>query len=381
MRAILYISYDSITDAISKSQTIPLLNEYTKLNKVYLISFEKKPNEAKKNRNYLNKEIKWHYIKFETNLILKLFSLITCKIKILKILLFNKIDIIQTRSYVPTIFILIPKLFIKFKLIFDIRGFWFDEKFEAGHISSLNYNILKILEKFLFNVADEIITLSHISKEIISKDFMVDKKKIHVIPTFTNFKKFKNDLKTTPVNKIIFGYVGNIGMNYEFNKIISFFEYFDKINNNWELIIANNQINKIPLIEKLPFKKKIKLKKVKFLQMNKFYSKIDLCIYFLNKKFSKKASCPTKLGELIATNTPFITNSKIGDINQIILKIKIKEFLIDKINISKIIKINKIILKIKNKESKYNSRLKLKHYFDENLNLDKYNAIVQNFKK
>ena len=378
MRAILYISYDSITDAISKSQTIPLLNEYTKLNKVYLISFEKKPNEAKKNRNYLNKEIKWHYIKFETNLILKLFSLITCKIKILKILLFNKIDIIQTRSYVPTIFILIPKLFIKFKLIFDIRGFWFDEKFEAGHISSLNYNILKILEKFLFNVADEIITLSHISKEIISKDFMVDKKKIHVIPTFTNFRKFKNNFKNTPKNKIIFGYIGNMGMNYEFEKVIKFFEKFDKINNNWKLIIANNQISKIPLEEKLLFKKKIMLKKVKFLQMNEFYSKIDICIYFLNHKFSKKASCPTKLGELIATNTPFITNSKIGDINHIISKIKVKQFLIDTINTSKLIKINKIILKIKNKKLKYNSRIKLKHFFCEKINLNKYSSLVKN---
>ena len=144
VQSILYISYDGITENISNSQTIPLLNEYSKCNNVYLISFEKKPNEARKSRNYLNKKIKWHYIKFETNLILKLFSFITCKIKILKILLFNKIDIIQTRSYVPTFFILIPKLFIKFKLIFDIRGFWFDEKFEAGHISSFNYNILKI---------------------------------------------------------------------------------------------------------------------------------------------------------------------------------------------------------------------------------------------
>ena len=41
-------------------------------------------------------------------------------------------------------------------------------------------------------------------------------------------EKFKDHLKTTPVNKIIFGYVGNIGMNYEFNKVIRFFEYFDK---------------------------------------------------------------------------------------------------------------------------------------------------------
>lgn len=378
MKTILYISYDSITDAISKSQTIPLLNHYSKFNKVYLFTFEKNLKEAKKCKIYINNKIKWHFIKFEKNYFLKLFLFIYCQLKILKILFLNKIDIVHTRSYIPTVFILIPKLLKKFKLIFDIRGFWFDEKLEAGHISSLNYYFLKILEKYLFTFADEIITLSNVSKKIILEKFNLDKKKIHVIPTFTNFRKFKNNFKNTPKNKIIFGYIGNMGMNYEFEKVIKFFEKFDKINNNWKLIIANNQISKIPLEEKLLFKKKIMLKKVKFLQMNEFYSKIDICIYFLNHKFSKKASCPTKLGELIATNTPFITNSKIGDINHIISKIKVKQFLIDTINTSKLIKINKIILKIKNKKLKYNSRLKLKHFFCEKINLNKYSSLVKN---
>ena len=41
MKSILYISYDSILDAISKSQIIPLLNKYSYEHKVYLISVEK----------------------------------------------------------------------------------------------------------------------------------------------------------------------------------------------------------------------------------------------------------------------------------------------------------------------------------------------------
>ena len=47
MKSILYISYDSILDAISKSQIIPLLNKYSYEHKVYLISVEKNLNEAK----------------------------------------------------------------------------------------------------------------------------------------------------------------------------------------------------------------------------------------------------------------------------------------------------------------------------------------------
>jgi hypothetical protein len=97
--------------------------------------------------------------------------------------------------------------------------------------------------------------------------------------------------------------------------------------------------------------------------MNNFYSKLDVGIYFLKKVFSKKSSCPTKLGELIATNTPFITNSGIGDINKIFLKLKVNEFLIDKVNKSKLAIINKKILRIKNRNLIYDSRSKLKSFF------------------
>ena len=54
MKRILYITYDSINAAISQSQIIPLLNSYSKKNKLFLISFEKEKKNYTKLRSKYN---------------------------------------------------------------------------------------------------------------------------------------------------------------------------------------------------------------------------------------------------------------------------------------------------------------------------------------
>jgi transposase-like protein len=378
MKNVLYVSYDSISEPISQSQIIPLLIKYSENYKVYLVSFEK--NKKILLNNVIKKNITHIILKFQKNFFLKAAYFFFYQILLIFIVFKYKINIVHTRSYIPTLLILLSRFFKRLNIIFDIRGFWFDEKYEAKKINLIIYKILKIVEIILFKTANKVITLSKISKKIINTNFNIKDCKINIIPTFTNFKKFKHNKKKTPSNKIIFGYVGNVGMNYEFEKVINFFEKFNKINSEWKLIVANNEITEIPLINSLLFKNKIKLKKINFTDMNNFYSKIDVGIYFLKKVFSKKSSCPTKLGELIATNTPFITNSGIGDINKIFLNLKVNEFLIDKINESKLAKINKKILRIKNRNLIYNSRSELKNFFCQNINLNKYLSISESFK-
>ncbi len=380
MKSILYISYDSILEPISKSQVIPLLIKYSAENKVYLISVEKNLEEADKYKQKFKNQIELNFLKFKKNKLLKLFNIFIYQFIILKFILFNKIDIIHVRSYLPISLIILPKLFKNFKIIFDIRGFWFDEKYEAELISKYTFNFLKLVEKFFFKSANIIITLSSVSKNIIKKKFNIKENKIYVIPTFTDFSKFRNTNKITKKNNIIFGYIGNLKMNYEFDKVIKFLNIFNKINNNWVLKIATNYSKDdfLLLSRKISFNKnKILFKNIKFEDMYKFYTKIDTCIYFLNNKFSKKASCPTKLGELIATNTPIITNPGIGDINSINKKLKLKNFLVKNINYFGVKKINDDLISIKKKRTKYNSRLKLKFFFDINKNIEKYLTIIK----
>ena len=49
-----------------------------------------------------------------------------------------------------------------------------------------------------------------------------------------------------------------------------------------------------------------------------FLSLSKLSIYFIKPTYSKKASSPTKTGEIMAMGIPIITNSGIGDSNQMI---------------------------------------------------------------
>lgn len=354
---------------------------YSFENKVYLISVEKNFKEAEKYKRKFKNKIEFKFLKFKKNKLSKLFHIFVYQLIIFKFILFNKINIIHVRSYLPISLVILPKFFKNFKIIFDIRGFWFDEKYEARLIQKYTYNLLKFFEKFFFKNADIIITLSSVSKNIIVNKFNVPSNKIYIIPTFTNFNEFSETNKITKNNNIIFGYIGNLKMNYEFDKVIKFLNFFNKINKNWKLKIASNYSKKdlFLLSNKIFFDKtKIEIKNIRYEDMQHFYKNIDTCIYFLNNKFSKKASCPTKLGELIATNTPFITNPGIGDINKISKKLKFKNFLIKKINYDSVKKINDDLILIKKNKIKYNSRLKLKYFFDINRNIEKYLKITKN---
>jgi glycosyltransferase involved in cell wall biosynthesis len=44
----------------------------------------------------------------------------------------------------------------------------------------------------------------------------------------------------------------------------------------------------------------------------------DLGLFFVRPVFSKKAASPTKLGEMLAVGLPVVTNSGVGDVDQII---------------------------------------------------------------
>ena len=240
MKSILYISYDSILDAISKSQIIPLLNKYSYEHKVYLISVEKNLNEAKNYKKKFKNKIQFKFLKYKKNKLLKFLDILANQFLILKFIIINKIDIVHVRSYMPISLLILTKLFKNIKIIFDIRGFWFDEKYEAGLISREVYNFLKFFEKLLFKTADIIVTLSAVSKKIIIKKFNIKAHNIYVVPTFTNFTNFINTKKTTNKKKITFGYIGNLKMNYEFHKVIKFLNIYNKINKNWSFLIASN---------------------------------------------------------------------------------------------------------------------------------------------
>lgn len=369
---IVYFSYDSFSEPISQSQIIPLINKLSKIHNVTAVSFEK--GEIK--RKLFKKEINWIIIKFNKIKIYRLFGLFY-SLKILsKNLSRNQSYVFISRSYISCWITLFLKFFFKIKIIADIRGFWLDEKYETGKISYLNFKFLKIFERYIFKNSDFLITLSNESRKYLIKKYKIKKNKIKTIYTFAN-KKFDKKKKKRKI--IHFGYIGNLGMHYEFKKVINFLNFFENINKKWLLFVFNNYNQRINISKyKINFpKKKIILKSIKFENMHTVYKNIDIAIFFLKKSFSKIASCPTKVSELFCSNTPFITNTNIGDINFFKKNNQNKIFLLENFNNQNVRKVYKNFLRSNNKLNNIKYKKMYQNYFEENTCIEKYKKIVE----
>ena len=153
---ILYISYDGILDSIGESQILSYLEKLCNDFDFYLITFEKK---NKLNTNVHRKikarvkrsEIKWFNLRHHKQpaILSTFYNIVRCTIITFFILFFKKISIVHVRSYIPGLIVLPIKKIINFKLIFDMRGLWVDEKLDrAGwRKKDLKYIFFKYIEK------------------------------------------------------------------------------------------------------------------------------------------------------------------------------------------------------------------------------------------
>ena len=315
---VLYISYDSVNNPIFSSQVKPIIEFLGKKHQVYLVTFEKK-----KNKHHLIKNIKKHItLKFQNKLYEKIFSMFSHSLNLLKICKKNKVNLIINRSYYPQFLSYILMFFFNVKIIFDTRGLWLDEKKDFKKINYFFYFLIKRFEKKIYKISDKIIMLSEKSKKYITCKYNLKKKDVISTTTFVDLNRFKFQKKNKS-KQIRFVYTGSVLNSYNFKFLIKFFTKLNDLTPNWNLSIYNNNKNEIQFLKnelkQIKFNKKIKLDNYDFSKnFTKIYKNIDIGIYFINNYFSKIASCPTKLGEILSTGTPVITNPNIGDINKIV---------------------------------------------------------------
>ena len=148
---ILYLSYDGMTDPLGQSQVLPYLIGLTKEGfKFHIISFEK-PTRFLEHKNHIQKicndnNIIWHPNSYTQKS--PLFTTIwdVYRMKKLAVKLNKKFNfhILHCRSYISALVGLGMKKRFGSKFLFDMRGFWVDQRslrcseFSASYISSLN---------------------------------------------------------------------------------------------------------------------------------------------------------------------------------------------------------------------------------------------------
>ncbi len=140
MCKILYISYDGLTDPLGQSQILSYLSKIA-INEISIdiLSYDKKEVYSRNKlfvENILkNSNIDWHPLRYSKYppIISTLWDIIKGWQKIKKLNQKNNYQVVHCRGYIPGILGLKLKKKFKTKLIFDMRGWWCDEKIESGN--------------------------------------------------------------------------------------------------------------------------------------------------------------------------------------------------------------------------------------------------------
>jgi len=338
-KKILYISYDGLTDPLGQSQILPYLIGLSKNGYRFSIISAEKPEAFENGREHIQKvctknNIDWYPVKYTKSpaIISTIKDIIIIKKLSLKLHKEKNFYAVHCRSYVPAIIGRKLKQNFGIKFIFDMRGFWADERID-GNVWDLSkphyklvYKYFKKKEKQFLQQADAIVSLTHVGKKIMVEDWKVNKP-IYVIPCAVDTDLFNpkpNNSKFKIKNsELVLGYLGSIGTWYMLDEMLDFFKALLKKypNSKFKFIttekpetILNKAISRGIDIEY------IEISAAKREDVPKELAKIDLGIFFIKPLFSKSASSPVKQGEFMSMGIPVIANSGVGDTDVIINK-------------------------------------------------------------
>ena len=336
-----------MTDPLGQSQVLPYLEGLSQKGySISLISFEK-PNRFQKNKSNIQvicdrAQINWYPQPYtKTPPVLSTVRDIR-KMQRLALDLHkqNSFQLVHCRSYLAALVgrVLQKKHGVKF--LFDMRGFWADERIEGNIWNPKNllykgiYTYFKRQEKEFFSHADYTVSLTEAGKKEIHTWGLPNQPiPIEVIPCCADLDLFSYDsIDATqkqqkweelglPEEAFVLSYLGSIGTWYMLEEMVDFFNVFlEEYPQAYFVFITKESPARI---HQTITSKGIPLDHIRITEASRqevpYYLSISHAnIFFIKPIFSKTASSPTKQGEVMGMGIPIICNDYVGDTGSII---------------------------------------------------------------
>lgn len=347
---VIYISYDGMTDPLGQSQVLPYLIGLSSYNyEIHLISFEKEERFLSR-KNVVEKiifktNITWHPLKYHHKppVLSTLYDIWNLNKKVNEITKEKQISIIHCRSYISSLIGLSIKRKKNIPFLFDMRGFWADERVDGNiwnlknPIFNLIYRYFKNKEKQFIKECDYIISLTENAKHEIQRWKLSSKNEdnIQVIPCCADFDHFnlnklnsdqqtklRHDLGFTE-NDFIMSYVGSLGTWYMIDEMMDLFKIaLSKLPTSKFLILTTDlpQIAFDTATKAGIDKNKIIVKRAERNEVPSLIALSQFSVFFIKPSYSKKASSPTKLAEILGMGVPVLCNGNVGDVQEVVEK-------------------------------------------------------------
>jgi glycosyltransferase involved in cell wall biosynthesis len=328
---VLYISYDGILEPLGQSQVLVYLRRLAADRSIHLISFEKEDDWGNMiEREHLSREIAlsgivWHPLRYHKRpTALSTVWDIFCGTGLgLWLVLRYRLRIVHARSYVPSVMALVLKRIFGIKYLFDMRGFWADEKLDSGwRQNGRLYRLAKGFERRFLLEADHVVSLTHAAVAEMQRFSYLQghMPPVMVIPTCADLTRFNPMSHEREAPGLVIGYVGSVG-RYMFDKVAVCFSLLLRLRPDTHFLIINRgehaYIRECLATAGVPASA-FKLLSASPADMPRQIALMDASIFFTNPVFSKKAMAPTKLAELLGCGVPCLSNAGVGDMSKVL---------------------------------------------------------------
>lgn len=341
----LYISYDGLTDPLGRSQILPyLLGCARRGHKIVALTAEKPHRLSAEGAAVAHvcaeTGIQWEPIRYHKRPPLVSTVVDLAAIRRAAVALHHRhcFSLVHCRSYVPAAAGLHLKRRFGLPLLFDMRGFWPDEKAEGmswnmtNPLFQLVYRHFKGLEAKLLHTSDAIVVLTEAAKAELRKTYTIDAdQRISVIPCCVDFAHFPlitgssrkqaRHMLGIAEEASVLAYVGSLGGNYMLREMLQFYSVFRRKHASSRFLFITlddlGTIHQVAAAEGIPLDELV-IRSASRAEVPVLLAAADIGIAFKQPRYSARGCSPTKIGEMLAMGLPVVANVGVGDVCEVL---------------------------------------------------------------
>lgn len=330
---VLYISYDGMLEPLGQSQVLAYLKHLAAGRSIHLISFEKLEDwsdsvaRERVARDIADAGIIWHPLRYHKrpSALATSWDIAVGIASGLSLVLRHRLRIVHARSYVASVMALAIKRMTGAAFVFDMRGFWADERVDGGlwPREGRMFRVAKGFEKRFLLAADHVVSLSHAAVHEMKRfPYLATRMPpMTVIPTCADLARFKPASTQDARAGFVLGYVGSAGTWYLFDEVAACFAQLLRNRPDARFLIVNRgehaYIRDRLAAVGVP-NGAVELTTATHSEVPLQMARMDAGIFFIKPVFSKQASAPTKLAEFLGCGIPCLGNAGVGDMAEVL---------------------------------------------------------------
>lgn len=339
---VLYLSYDGMTDPLGQSQVLPYLAGLSKLgHRITLVSFEKERRRGQVGaiaEQCRAAGIDWHPQRYTKRppIVSTMLDLRRMRRVAERLQRRTPFDLVHCRSDLPALVGRGLRRRFGVPFLFDMRGFWADERADGGLWDLRNpafravYAFFKRRERQLLAEAGAVVSLTHAAAGHLAANATVGAP-VDVIPCCADLESFapatpaqrlesRERLDIRPDQRVAV-YLGSLGTWYLLDEMLdAFVVQLERAPDAIMLWVTPDDPQLIRAAARrrgLPESSMI-IRSATRAEVPALLAAADYGLFFIKPCFSKMASSPVKLGELMAMGLKVLTNAHVGDVDRIL---------------------------------------------------------------